>query len=202
MRLCAMKNALILTIAFTVVALTGFTTVAQSVDDFRELDAKFGPMQLAEIKQLAEAGNIDAQGVLGLYYSNGIRVSRDKRQAEYWYLKAAKQGHEDAQYNLGQMYRNGDLGRPDYESALYWYERAAENKVVYAPSNIAGMYYQGMGVPRSKLMATMWMIVARRLGDDRASSNLSILRRELSVADYARAEQLAREWIDKNGAVR
>lgn len=197
-----MKNALVLTAVFAVVAFAGSAALAQSIDDFKELDAKFGPMQLAEIKELAEAGNVDAQGVLGAYYSNGIRVSRDKRQAEYWYLKAAKQEHEDAQYNLGQMYRNGDLGRPDYESALYWYKRAAENNVVFAPSNIAGMYYQGMGVPRSPLVATMWMIVARELGDSRASSNLAILRRELSVDDYARAEQLAREWIGKDGSTR
>lgn len=181
-----------------VLALVSLTAFARSMEQFKELDAKFGSTQLAEIKRLAEAGDVDAQGVLGLYYSNGIRVPRDKRQAEFWYLKAAEQDHEDAQYNLGQMYRNGDLGRPDYQAALHWYERAAANGVVYAPSNIAGMYYQGMGVRPSTVLATMWMIVARHVGDDRASSNLVALRREFSAADFAHAEKLATEWIKQH----
>ena len=81
-----------------VVAILEAPVFAQSMEQFKELDAKFGSTQLTEIKQLAEAGDVDAQGVLGLYYSNGIRVPLDKRQAEYWYLKAAEQDHEDAQY--------------------------------------------------------------------------------------------------------
>jgi|SRR5690606_19832501 len=183
-----------------VVAVLASPLIAQTLEEFKELDERFGSTQLTEITRLAEDGDVDAQGVLGLYYSNGIRVPLDKRQAEYWYLKAAEQDHEDAQYNLGQMYRNGDLGRPDYKAALHWYERAAENGVVYAPSNIAGMYYQGMGVQRSPMLATMWMIVARHLGDDRAASNLAALRREISAADYAHAEKLATKWVDEHAS--
>jgi TPR repeat protein len=185
--------------AFVVIALlflVGSTALAQSIDDFKKLDATFGPTHLAEVEKSAEAGDVDAQGMLGAYYSNGIRVSQDKRLAEYWYLKAAKQGHEDAQYNLGQMYRNGDTGHLDFVAALYWYERAAESGVVYAPSNIAGMYYEGMGVPPNPVIAAKWLIIAQQFGDERASSSLAIHRRDLSVAEYARADQLAREWLN------
>ena len=189
-------------VLFTVIgvwALLSFSALGQSLEEFKKLDAKFGKMHLSEIEGLAKSGNVDAQGLLGIYYSNGIRVPQNKRLAEKWYILAAKQGHEDAQYNLGQMYRNGDLGAPDYKSALYWYEEAAKNKVASAASNTAGMYYEGKGVPPSELMATKWMFIASYLGDDIALRNLSILKGSLSASDFKKAEQLARSWIKANG---
>jgi TPR repeat protein len=40
-------------------------------------------------------------------YANGKGVSKDDKQAVYWYQKAAAQENTGAQYNLGVMYTNG-----------------------------------------------------------------------------------------------
>jgi TPR repeat protein len=52
----------------------------------------------------AEQGDAEAQNSLGVFYSFGIGVDRDEREAVKWFLKAAEQGHSDAQHRLGQAY--------------------------------------------------------------------------------------------------
>jgi TPR repeat protein len=39
-------------------------------------------------------------------YTNGKGVSKDAKQAVYWYKKAAEQGYAGAQYNLGVIIKN------------------------------------------------------------------------------------------------
>ena len=49
----------------------------------------------------AKQGIARAQYNLGLIYNKGQGVTKDARQAVYWYTKAAKQGYAHAQVNLG-----------------------------------------------------------------------------------------------------
>ncbi|MDS7928268.1 tetratricopeptide repeat protein [Acinetobacter sp. V102_4] len=51
-------------------------------------------------KKSAELGNPEAQYNLGVFFEKGIYVKKDKKQAEYWYEKSAKQGHLNAINNL------------------------------------------------------------------------------------------------------
>jgi TPR repeat protein len=48
---------------------------------------------------LAKQGNADAQNNLGAMYANGKGVSKDDKQAVYWYQKAAAQENTGAQYS-------------------------------------------------------------------------------------------------------
>ena len=45
-------------------------------------------------KKAAEHGDWDAQCNLAEFYEDGIGTQADLEQAEYWYLRAARQGHE------------------------------------------------------------------------------------------------------------
>jgi len=65
----------------------------------------------AETKKKAEAGDAEAQCVLGVMYANGKGVLKDDEEAVKWYRKAAVQGNAKAQFNLGIAYENG-LGVP------------------------------------------------------------------------------------------
>lgn len=51
-------------------------------------------------KKSAELGNQEAQYNLGVFFEQGVYVKKDKKQAEYWYEKSAKQGHINAINNL------------------------------------------------------------------------------------------------------
>src|SRR3989337_1905876 len=54
--------------------------------------------ELADMKIQAEAGDSEAQYLLGLQYEMGDPKVRDDKQAYSWYTKAAEQGHAAAQH--------------------------------------------------------------------------------------------------------
>lgn len=51
-------------------------------------------------EKAAELDNPEAQYNLGVFFEQGVYLKKDKKQAEYWYEKAAKQGHLNAINNL------------------------------------------------------------------------------------------------------
>lgn len=87
-----------------------------------------------DILKQAKQGNADAQCNLGVMYQTGKGVSKDYKQAVYWFRKAAEQGHPEGQYELGQMYYwgFGSGGNMDCKKAIYWWEKAEEQGHVEA----------------------------------------------------------------------
>ena len=75
---------------------------------------------LKHSRPLAKQGNADAQGYLGVMYSNGAGVTQDYKEAVKWYRKASVQGNADAQYSLCTMYRDGHGVVQDLVMAYVW----------------------------------------------------------------------------------
>ena len=65
------------------------------------------PEEIAVIRARAEAGDAEAQCMLGTMYTLGNGVPLDKKEAAKWYRMAADQGHAGAQFSLGLMYTYG-----------------------------------------------------------------------------------------------
>lgn len=77
------------------------------------------------ILQLAEQGNLDAQGDLGIMYYTGLGIPQNYQEAAKWFRLSAEQGEKIAQLNLGNMYDQG-LGVPqDVVLAHMWVTLAA-----------------------------------------------------------------------------
>src|SRR5689334_22884384 len=74
--------------------------------------------QLERLRARAEAGDPDAQVVLGGLYEVGDGVERDGARAIAWYRKAAERGHAEAQLNLGTLYLDGAGVRRDPAAAV------------------------------------------------------------------------------------
>lgn len=55
----------------------------------------------------ADAGNAEAQVVVGEIYERGLGTAPDYKQAAEWYRKAALQGNASAQRHLGYLYEQG-----------------------------------------------------------------------------------------------
>ena len=84
---------------------------------------------------------------LGVMYANGEGVSRDDKQAAFWFRKAAEQGYAEAQLILGLMYNEGQGGlEKDYSQAVAWFRKAAEQALAMAQYNLGVMYANGAGV--------------------------------------------------------
>ncbi len=77
-------------------------------------------------KKLAEQGKANAQNSLGRMYGMGEGVTRDPKQAVYWYTKAAERGNADAQNSLGRIYDNGEGVTRNPKQAVFWHTKAAE----------------------------------------------------------------------------
>ena len=62
-------------------------------------------MQL--LRPAANAGNADAEELIGILYAMGLGVERDDRRAFEWYLRSAMKGHAGAQSGIGWYYEVG-----------------------------------------------------------------------------------------------
>ena len=102
----------------------------------------------AELRERAEAGDVDAQYDLAFLYDNGYGLQLDYTAARTWYRKAAEQGHVTAQWNLGAIYANG-LGVPeDLDTAIAWYRKAVDQGHVTAQYDLGILYSSGKGIEK------------------------------------------------------
>ena len=79
-----------------------------------------------EIKEMAEAGDVLAQGIFAEMLRSGFGVERDAKQSVLLFSKAAEKGDARSQYSLGLMYKMGIGAERDLESAIACFEIAAD----------------------------------------------------------------------------
>ena len=109
----------------------------------------------------------------------------------------AEQGDAFAQYNLGVSYAKGDGVPQDHAEAARWWHLAADQGHAMAQSNLGTMYDNGHGVPKDDVLAYMWFNLAAAQGDEDAIKNRDIVAKEMTPAQIAKAQALAREWQPK-----
>jgi hypothetical protein len=79
-----------------------------------------------ELLPAANAGNAEAEELIGVMYASGLGVIRDDVRAFEWYLRAAMKGHPGAQSGVGWYYEVGrGLPAPDLVRAYTWYVLSA-----------------------------------------------------------------------------
>lgn len=76
--------------------------------------------ELQSLRQLAEAGDGNAQFSLGARYATGDEVTQDYVTAARWFSLAADQGHVVAQATLGAYYWAGRGVPADLHKAYFW----------------------------------------------------------------------------------
>ncbi len=138
----------------------------------RHYNAKNFKASFTLFKKLAEQGDAAAQYNLGVMYNNGEGVTRDTKQAVYWWTKAAEQGDASGQYNLGQTYYKGEGVTRNLKQAVYWYTKAAEQGDAAAQFNLGSSYDNGEGVTRDPKQAVYWWTKAAEQGYAAAQFNL------------------------------
>lgn len=109
-----------------------------------------------EVKALAEKGDSQAQGMLGMYYENGTSVRQDYSKAIEWYQKSANQGDIFSQFSMGYAYSKGQGVRQNHSRALEWFKKADAQNSPTAQAYIGLMYKLGEGVRQNKTTAKEW----------------------------------------------
>jgi hypothetical protein len=153
---------------------------------------------LATIRERANAGDAQAQNLLGNMYVVGKNLPQDYATARGWYEQAAAQGDAMAQYNLGLLYANGQGMPRDYATARQWWEQAAAQGNAMAQSNLGVLYENGQGVPQDYATARQWYEKSAAQGYAQAQTNLGVLyaKGHGVPQDYA----LAAQWYEKSAA--
>ena len=116
-------------------------------------------------------------------------------------LKAlAEKGDAKAQFLLGDMYASGSLGKNDLviKEAVKWYRKSAEQGYARAQFFLGTRYEFGEGVLEDDATAYAWYKIAAANGFADAKINKSILAKELTPDQIAKAEALTKEMIKKN----
>ena len=109
----------------------------------------------------------------------------------------AERGNADAQHWLGRMYEEGEGVIKDYKEAVYWLRKASEQGEAAAQSNLAAMYHFGHGVEQSKIYAYMWWNVAAANGFRNAPKFRDEMEQQLTLAEIAKAQDMARQCVKK-----
>ena len=119
-------------------------------------------LPIAALRELAEAGDAEAQHEMAERYENGRGVGRDFGVAMSWYVQAAERGHVPAQLEVGRRYAAGRGVERNDEIAASWFRRAAEQGDPRAQFDLGVMYRDGRGVAQDYATALSWF---RRLAD-------------------------------------
>ena len=153
---------------------------------------------LADLRASAEAGDAEAQFILGGIHVTGVGVPQDAAEAVAWYRCAAEQGDASAQSNLGGMYDQGLGVSQDAAGAVAWYRRAAEQGHVRAQYNLGGMYAEGRAVPADAVEAHMWLTIAASRSTGAEREQIVTARAAVAVrmtpTDLREAEGRAQAW--------
>jgi len=131
-------------------------------------DAKDETEGSQQMLRAAQAGNAQAQFMIGNAYEFGNGVAVDLGQAAFWYEKAANQGHAKAQKNLGSLYESGNGVTENWALAVALYRKSAEQHDADGEFALGRMYEFGMGVPQDRRTAIQWFERAADLGHARA----------------------------------
>ena len=112
---------------------------------------------IADLKQVAYAGDARAQVRLGLIYLTGDGVAKDDPEAMKWLRMAADQDNPVGERYLAEMYFKGRGVPADNMEAAKWLRMAADQGDAQSQHNLAVLYTQGLGVPRNLREAANWM---------------------------------------------
>ncbi len=120
-------------------------------------------------------------------YATALRIFR----------QLAEQGNADAQAKLGFMYQHGHGVAQDYAAAAKLYRKAAAQGNADAQLNLGTLYNNGQGVTQDYAQAYMWLNLAAAQGQKDAGKRRDILAKQMTPAQIAEAQRLAREWKPK-----
>ncbi|MBL8712985.1 MAG: sel1 repeat family protein [Alphaproteobacteria bacterium] len=131
---------------------------------------------------LADAGNANAQVIIGKIYSNCLSVECDNMKAiKYWAL-ASENGNARAAKEIAEMYKSGIAeGKQNEAAATRWFRKAAELYRVQAELGVADsefslglLYGQGNGVSQNRDKQLEWFRKAVEHGDVSAAFALGL----------------------------
>ncbi|PWI29327.1 sel1 repeat family protein [Flavobacteriaceae bacterium LYZ1037] len=158
------------------------------------------PLAYNEFLAGAKEGHMFAQYNVGLMYEQGLGISKNAKEAVYWYNQSAKQGNSAAQFNLGVCYENGLGTSVDFEKANLWYRKASVQGDGLAVGNLGMLYIRGQGVKINKVAGIALLLVSATIDtspENQARNNISTTG-GLTAAMVTEAQALSNKMSESN----
>ncbi len=139
-------------------------------------------LEIADIKEKAEAGDAEAQSEyvwkllsLAVHPAVNIGEEADNKEAYNWAKKSAAQACPKGMYMLGLIYQNGLGVEKDDNKAFRLYERAAEKGHAESQNKLGEMYFGGQGTEKDPAKAFEWTLKAAQQGVPKGMENVGVL---------------------------
>ena len=166
---------------------------SMTIEEMIELINSDNKKGLAVLKESADAGNPDAQMLLGSMYQIGIGGEEHKSDAAYYFRMAAEQGNANAQTKLGLCYLSGE-GVPENErKAFECFEKSAKQGDSEGQLNYALCFYYGDGTTKDYIKALQWLKKAAK--QDNVESYVWIGRCYINGHGVQKDESEAFKWF-------
>ncbi len=154
----------------------------------------------------ANAGDSEAQYILGSLYFEGRGVSQNYTEAMRWFQASAEQGYALSQNALANMYFSATGVDTDYTLAAHWWLLAAEQGISDSQNNLAVAYRDGLGVTKDPKAAIRWFEKAAFQKDIEAMISLGGVyhnegNSEMAYAWWSVASSIGNENAKKNVAI-
>jgi len=105
---------------------------------------------LPSLRELAAAGDTNAQVRLSNACGRGLGVAADRAEAVRLIRSAAEQGCADGQTTLGMMLADGQWVRQDAAEAVRWLRKAADQHHAAGQVALGGLLMAGQGVAKDE----------------------------------------------------
>lgn len=117
------------------------------------------------LKKAANAGEREAEYLVGLCYANAWGIEASWEYAVEWYLRAAQKNMPEAQWAYGLCVRDGlGFNAPNPELAFNWMCASAGQGYAPAQYECGVALYQGLGVPKDTNAALKSLQLAAEQG--------------------------------------
>ena len=145
----------------------------------------------------AEAGLVDVQNEIGLFYLSGRLGERDATAASGWFSRSASGGYPQGAYNLGILYEQG-IGVPqNFDNAGQLYTQAANAGHAEATTGLGRLHATGLGTKQDLPRAWAFFSLAVKRGDEAAKAPLGELTALLSEEQFAEARKILVELSEE-----
>lgn len=160
----------------------------------------------AQLMDIAENGDPDAQYLVGRLYRDGPVLIPDSVKNQYWFDQSARQGYVPAQYALGKLYLADDSEVHDAELGIQWLEYAAHHGSDCAAYRLGKEYLRGKVVERDPAKAMDYLTQSAETGNRYAQYTLGKLyleRNDKAEAHYrftqsaAQGNEYAQFFLDR-----
>lgn len=151
------------------------------------------PAEIADIERRAQAGEPEAQNLMGAMHAAGKGAVRSDAQAVEWFLRAAQKGHIEAQHNLAVIYERTGGTLKDPVEARRWYAAAAQKGFARSQAKLGEFFLYGVGGPLDVHEARAWLEKAAAQHEPHGQYLLGLMRLEDDPKEGARLIELAAE---------